>query len=263
MRALLAALALVPLAACAEPRWEAGVVAGGGWLHDYPGADQAHGRGLLAPVFIYRGPVLRVDGEGIHGRLIDNPDIEFDISASAAFNARENDVRAGMPQLDYLFGLGPQLAYKGLRGGFGSPVLYLRARALASTDFSERLDGRGAMLGAELRWRFAPLVAGAPLKLSAGVQPTWASRTLHGYFYGVDAAQASAGRPAYRARAGYLGTELNLTASRKLAESLSWFAGVRAMSLYGAANGASPLHRRDASVGIGVGLVWTPWRSSD
>ncbi len=252
---------LLPLLAQAEPKWEAGVVAGGGWLHDYPGADQAQRRGLVAPLLIYRGPVLRVDREGIRGRIIDHPDVEFDISASAAFNARENEARAGMPPLDYLFGLGPQLAYEGWRDAFGSPVLYLRARALASTDFRRRADARGAMAGAELRWSFTPRLAGVPLNISAGVQPTWASRALHGYFYGVEAAQATAERPAHRARAGYLGTELNLTASRELSESLSWFAGVRAMSLHGAANADSPLHRRSSSVGVGVGLVWTPWRS--
>lgn len=166
-----------------------------------------------------------------------------------------------MPPLDYLFGLGPQLVYRGLRGVAGSPLLYLRARALASTDFHSRFDGRGGLLGAEARWRFEPVVAGMPLAVTAGVQPTWASRRLHEYFYGVDAAFATAERPAWRARAGYLGTELNLTVSRRTSESLSWFAGVRAMSLHGAANADSPLHRRSVGVGVGVGLVWTPWRS--
>ena len=62
----------------ARPRWEAGLAAGGGRLADYPGSDQSHLRGLVAPVFIYRGPVLRVDQGGIRGRVFGSPDWELD-----------------------------------------------------------------------------------------------------------------------------------------------------------------------------------------
>jgi outer membrane protein len=64
----------LPLQAAAsdgEPGWEAGVAGCAGWVSDYPGADQAHLRGVVLPVVIYRGPVLRIgriDREGIRGR---------------------------------------------------------------------------------------------------------------------------------------------------------------------------------------------------
>jgi outer membrane scaffolding protein for murein synthesis (MipA/OmpV family) len=246
--------------AASRPLWEAGLVAGGGRVSDYPGAGQSHVRGLVAPFVVYRGRVLSVDGEGIRGRIVDHPDFELQFTASAAFNARDNDAREGMPQLDYLFGLGPQLVYKGLRRMPGSPTLHLKGRALFSTDF-RRIDGRGASFEPELRWRFERW-GGTPASLVLGVQPTWATRALHRYFYEVTPEQATAGRPAYAAGSGYLGTELKLTVSRRISASLSWFVAARALALQGAANQDSPLLRRDSQLDVGAGLVWTPWRSS-
>jgi MipA family protein len=259
---LLGAVCSTPCAAddAERPKWEAGVVVGAGYVADYPGADQSHARGLLAPVVIYRGPILRVDQDGIRGRLLNRSDIEFDISASGAFNARDSDAREGMPDLDYLFGVGPQLIYKGLRELPGSPTLHLKLRAQISTDF-HHANGRGVTFDPELRWRIGR-IAGTPAELTLGVQPTWASRELQRYFYEVDPAFATASRPAYRARAGYLGTEFKLSLNRRLSPSLAWFVLFRAMSLHGAANSDSPLLRDKSNLNVGIGLLWTPLRSS-
>lgn len=266
MRCLAALLAaLVPLAALAQDdsgraKWEIGVAAGGGRVSDYPGSSQSHARGLVVPVVIYRGPRLRVDQRGIRGRLFDSPDFEFDVAASAAFDAHDNDARQGMAGLDYLFGIGPQIVYKGLHGVPGAPTLHLKLRALFSSDF-RGFDGRGAALDPEVRWRFSPLASIPDSSLTVALQPTWASRSLHRYFYEVRSDEAIVGRPAYRARAGYFGTEFNVTFSRRLDHDLSWFVGARSMSLHGAANHSSPLLRRDWSLSVGGGVVWTPWRS--
>jgi outer membrane scaffolding protein for murein synthesis (MipA/OmpV family) len=244
-----------------KPRWEAGLVIGGGRVADYPGAGESHTRSLVAPFVIYRGPLLNIDGEGIRGRLVDHPDWELDLAASAAFSARDNEAREGMPGLDYLFGIGPQLVYKGLRAVPGQPTLHLKAKAVFSTDFGD-VDRRGATFEPELRWRFERAF-GTPSAFTVGVEPAWASRSLQGYFYGVDPAHATAARPAYRARAGYLGTQLKLTLSRRVSDSLSWFVAVRAMSLHGTRNDASPLLRSESGVDVGAGLLWTPLRSRD
>jgi hypothetical protein len=212
-------------------------------------------------VFIYRGPVLRIDQGGIRGRLFDTPDWEFDLTATAAFNARNNEARQGMPGLDYLFGVGPQLIYKGLRSTPGAPTLHLKARAVMSTDF-HRLDDRGATFDPELRWRLRPL-AGSPMALTLSMQSSWATRRLHRYFYQVDAGQATAARPAHDARAGYLGTEFGATLSRRHGASLGWFVSARALSMHGSANAASPLLRDKWNPGVGAGVVWTPWHSAE
>lgn len=243
-----------------RPLWEAGIVAGGGRVADYPGADQSHQRAIALPIVIYRGPVLRIDQSGIRGRLAQSSDWEFSLSATGSFDARDNDARRGMPALDYLFGVGPQWIYKGLQNLPGAPTLRLKARAMMSTDFSH-IDRRGTSADAEVRWHLrSGLPAGSELTLS--LQPGWASSALQRYLYQVEPAQAAPGRPAYRARGGYLGTDATATWALRLQPALEGFATVQLTSLHGAANAASPLLRDRTNVAIGAGVIWTPWRSS-
>lgn len=243
----------------ALPLWEAGLAAGAGYVPDYPGADRSRTRGAVLPVFVYRGRVLRIDGGSIRGRLLETENWEFDLSATAAFNATGNDRREGMPALDYLFGIGPQWIYKGLQSHAGRPTLHLKLRALMSTDLKD-IDARGFSFDPELRWRLRG-VAGTPASLTVSLQPTWASQKLHSYFYQVNPSEATATRPAYHARGGYLGTEAALTLSHRPARDLSWFVTARLMSLQGSANVASPLLRDRSNFSFGAGFIWTPWRS--
>lgn len=242
-----------------RPRWEAGFVAGAAHLADYPGADQSHNRGLVAPIVVYRGPVLRVDQQGIRGRLLNNANIEFNITASGAFNVRDNRAREGMPDLDYLFGVGPQLVYKGFDAWPGSPRLHLKLTAMGSTDF-HRVHGRGYEFDPELRWRF-PASFGPGGTLILSLQASWASTALQRYYYQVDPQYATSGRPAYDAKAGYLGSEARVAYNKHLSDTLGWFVAARAMTLAGAANTDSPLLRSKTNYGVGIGLVWTPWQS--
>lgn len=264
-------LALAPALATAQspsasepalPRWEAGLAAGGGLIPDYPGADRSHWRAIAVPWLVYRGPVLSVDERGLRSRFVDTSHWEFDLSATAAFNTRDNPRRAGMPGLDYLFGIGPQLVYKGWQGaGGGGASAHFKLRAIGSTDW-RRVDARGSTASAELRWR-EPGVIGPGSVLTASLEPVWASRSLQRYFYEVTPAQATAQRPAYAARSGYLGTEIGLSLRQRFSRELSWFVAGEVNALHGAANRASPLLADKTNVSIGAGIVWTPWRSSE
>jgi outer membrane protein len=230
-------------------------------VNDYPGADQTHARGVAVPIFIYRGPVLRVDQGGIRGRFLSSPSWEFDLSATAGFNARNNEARRGMPALDYLFGVGPQWVYKGWQTPSGGPSVHLRFRALMSTDL-RRIDQRGLSFDPELRWRFKPL-GWSSTAMTLSLSPTWGTRSLHRYFYQVDAAQATPTRPAYEASSGYLGTDVGAGLSGRASDSLSWFVSAHVLSLRGAANAASPLLRDKSNFNVGTGIVWTPWHSAE
>ncbi len=247
------------IADAALPRWEVGVAAGVGHVPDYPGAGQSRTRAIALPFVVYRGPVLRIDQQGVRGRVFDRPDWEFDVTASGAFDARDNRLREGMPALDFLFGVGPQWVYKGWQRRSDGPTLHLKLRALVSTDFST-VDRHGFSVDPELRWRL-DRVAGTPARLTLSLQPSWGSRDAAAYFYEVTPSQATATRPAWRARAGYLGTIVGATLSHRASRDWSWFATARAMSLHGAANAGSPLLADRAELAVGIGVVWTPWRS--
>ena len=114
------------------------MVGGGGWLPDYPAAGQNHWNGIALPYAIYRGDFLQVGERGIvRGLLLDLRNVEFDLSAGAAFpvDSSDNRAREGMRDLDTLFELGPKLTYKFLPRGAGQELdLSLAARAVISTD---------------------------------------------------------------------------------------------------------------------------------
>ena len=65
------------------------LAAGAGYVPDYPGADRYSTRAAVLPVFTYRGPVLRIDGGSVSGRLARSSEWELDLSANGAFNANK------------------------------------------------------------------------------------------------------------------------------------------------------------------------------
>ena len=164
-----------------------------------------------------------------------------------------------MPALDYLVGIGPQWIYHGWQRDGHGPTLHLKLRSMLSADLDPlRLRSQGWTFAPELRWR-VPAGGG---QLTLALQPGWASRRLAARFYDVDAGQATAQRPAWAARAGYLGTDASLTLTRREGPGWSWFATVQLNSLHGAANRGSPLLRERTQFTLGTGVLWTPWRSS-
>jgi MipA family protein len=96
--------------------------------------------------------------------------------------------------------------------------------------------------------------------LGAQVGLLWGSRRLHGHFYDVAPAYATASRPAYRADGGRAGWQATLGVSRR--DGDRWFgAFVRTDSLAGSVVADSPLVRRNRTVAFGVALSWVLWKS--
>jgi MipA family protein len=242
------------------PLWEAGLVALAAQTPDYPGSRSQHLRGAVAPVFIYRGRVLKVDGDGIRGRLFNTERLELDLSGAAAFNSRQNPDRQGMPPLDYTFELGSQLRYRMPLANQQQLSAHLKLRAVASTN-GRRVHGRGWVLVPELRWQYRPDFD-PDSQLQVGVQATWADAALQRYFYQVDPAYQTPERPAYSAHGGYLGAALNLSWSRRMAQSTRLNASVEFNQHTGSANQNSPLLQHRTTAKAVLAVVWTPWQSA-
>ena len=242
-----------------RPLWEAGVALLGVYGPDYPAAGTRRWRGAPAPIIIYRGPLLRIDDEGVRGRMLQWGNLRVDFSGAAGFNARSNGARAGMPDLDYLFQVGPQAVYKVPLGDGHEVSAHLKTRAVFSTD-GRHTNGRGMVGEQEFRWtrRGWP---DASSQVRAGVEFLWGSEKLHDYFYQVDPAYATATRPAYDARAGYFGSTVRAGFVRRLTPTLSATAGASVNFHAGAANEDSPLFQKRTTAGVLFALVWTPWQS--
>ena len=198
-----------------KPLFELGVMGGGGYLPDYPAADESQFRGLALPYIAYRGEVLRSDEKGLlRGRLIHTDDVEFDISLNGSFpvDSDDNDDRRGLPDLDWLGEIGPRVQFTMARapGGSAKIDLELPLRAVFSTDLSD-WNYRGIVVAPEIAYQHENFL-GDNTKIKFRIGASFATTELAEYFYEVEPRFATASRPAFSADAGYLGSKIELVA---------------------------------------------------
>jgi outer membrane scaffolding protein for murein synthesis (MipA/OmpV family) len=250
-----------------RPVWEVGVFAAAFNSPEYPAAGQNQSNVIPSPYFIYRGETLRI-GEGSIARAvaIDKSWYELDLSLAGSFNANseDNEARAGMPDLDFIFEFGPQLKlrlakFEFEQHGKGELFLNLQARAAFSTDFSG-LDKRGYVFQPVLSYRQRGWLS-EKTALSISLSPTWATEKLHDYFYQVDSDFITDQRSAYDAKGGYLGTDLSVGLSFNATKDIRIFTFARASIHSGAENQESPLFKEKSTYAYGIGMVWRLWES--
>ena len=252
-----------------RPVWEAGVLAAVFSSPEYPGAGQSQSNVIAAPYFIYRGETIRIgDGSIARAVAIDKSWYELDLSLAGSFNANSegNEARVGMPDLDFIFELGPQLKLKLSKFEFeqhgkAELLLNLQARAVFSTDFSS-IHKRGYVFQPVLSYRQRGWLS-EKTALSVSLSPTWASEKLHDYFYQVDSAFVTEQRSAYDAGSGYLGTDLSVGLSFNATEDIRIFTFARASLHSGSANEDSPLFIDKSTYSYGLGMVWRLWESEE
>jgi outer membrane scaffolding protein for murein synthesis (MipA/OmpV family) len=250
-----------------RPVWEVGVFAAAFNSPEYPAAGQNQSNVIPSPYFIYRGETLRI-GEGSIARAvaIDKSWYELDLSLAGSFNANseDNEARAGMPDLDFIFEFGPQLKlrlakFEFEQHGKGELFLNLQARAAFSTDFSG-LDKRGYVFQPVFSYRQRGWLS-EKTALSISLSPTWATEKLHDYFYQVDSDFITDQRSAYDAKGGYLGTDLSVGLSFNATKDIRIFTFARASVHSGAENQESPLFKEKSTYAYGIGMVWRLWES--
>ena len=251
-----------------KPLWEFGVGAFSGWLPDYPAAGQNTVRTIAVPVPIYRGEIWRVGGEenrgAVSGRFINKDRYEFDVSLSGAFpvDSGSNNARRDMPDLDFLFGIGPQLIFKLINEpGHRKLNLNLQARAVYSTDFSS-IDSRGYVFNPKLNYT-RKHVTDLDLKVFTSVGPIFATEKLMDYFYQVDPEFVTPARPAYDANAGYLGSNITLGVSKRFNNRFRLMLGTRLGIHTGASNDDSPLFKDELNVSVFSAFIWSIFQSEE
>jgi len=246
------------------PKWEVGIAAGAGWTPHYPAADEGGGAVAGAPYLIYRGRRLRLGDNGwISGRMIKTKRIDLSVSIDGSLpaNSEDNAARAGMPDLDLLLEIGPQLIVTlADRPDIDSVKLKLPLRGVASTDF-HNLEYQGLVFQPRLSYGRENLFGAADLSGSVSIGPAFASERLMDYFYEVAPQFATAQRPAYDARRGYLGSNMRLGLTYRVSERFKISLGTQFSYYGGAANSDSPLFRSRTGIAAGIGFVWKAWMS--
>ncbi|GGA81357.1 hypothetical protein GCM10011369_24140 [Neiella marina] len=248
-----------------KPLWEAGIAAAVVYGPDYPASNQRHANQLVVPYFIYRGEVIRAGEDGlIKAQAFEDDRWQLSVSIDGAFNADsdDNDARQGMDDLDYLFGIGPELNYKIYQAQQQELELKLQLRSVFSTDFSN-LNQRGYAFETQLRYEDREFF-GQQLKFVGTVGPVWATDKLTRYFYQVDERDVTDQRPRYKASGGYMGTDVGIGfVLPMLNKKATLFFGGRVSFHHGAANDDSPLFLDKTTYGVGLGFAYQLFASDE
>ncbi len=236
-----------------KPKWELGVGLGVLSLPHYRGSDQRENYAAPIPYVRYNGKRLKVDKEGGRFFFYNGKDIKVDISTAFSFpvDSKDNRARQGMTDLDPIIEIGPRLQFNlyesdngNLRFRFAMPL-----RAAIATDLSH-YQGIGWVFSPYLQLRY---YNGWESAISIG--PIWASEAYHDYFYEVAPQYATTNRPTYNAKAGYSGSRITLTASKRFKRL--WFGlFIKYDNLNNATFIDSPLVKQNDSLIIGAALSW-------
>lgn len=243
------------------PEWELGLGVSALRLPDYRGSDESANYALPIPYFIYRGEKLKVDREGVRGRLLDTDRFDMDLSIAASVPVRStgNKARAGMPDLDASLEVGPSFEWNLWRNTEHSTKLDLRMplRAAFTIGPHNSPSAIGYVFTPRVNLDMRDLGGYRGLEFGSYLGVLYGSAKNHDYFYSVPAAYATAARPAYQAKGGFAGMQFVSGVSRRI-NNLWLGAFMRVDSLSGAVFADSPLikTRRNYAFGIGVSYIF-------
>jgi MipA family protein len=251
------ALLALPSRAEEKPLWEFGLGVGALAFPDYRGSDETQVYPVPVPYFVYRGPFLKADRDGLRGELFDREYVELSLSVNGTIpvSSEDNSARRGMPDLKPTIELGPSLELHLWRSTDRDVKLDLVMPLRVPITLESSPES--------LQWVFAPRlnidienVAGyTGWNFGAGIGPVFAADKFHDYYYSVPARFATAGRPEYRADGGYSGMHVLAALSKRYPKY--WIgAFLRYDWLGGAEFDDSPLMRRQNSFAGGFGIAW-------
>jgi len=244
------------------PLWEFGLAAYARFGPSYPASEESQLNIIPLPYPIYRGKILRMGDDTdkpVRTHLFRRDRIKLDLNFGGNFAANGDDIdaRMGMPDLDLLLEMGPELEFQFAPEPLGGKMfLSLQARGAVSLD-GLNPDWRGVVYSTEFKFERRFRSSGFILRLN----PEWGSENYMDFFYDVAPAYATPQRPAYEAGSGYLGTRLGLTLRHAITRKFDVVGGLRFGFYQGAANADSPLFTQKTTSGVMLALIWKFWAS--
>jgi outer membrane scaffolding protein for murein synthesis (MipA/OmpV family) len=246
------------------PRWELGIGAGALSMPDYRGSDQVRSYVLPFPYVVYRLDWLKIDRSGIRSTLFDREwvDLTVSLSASPPVDSGDNRARSGMDDIEPIVEFGPSLDLHLWRSADRKVRFDVRLPLRAAFTAEWRTKEAGESLSPTANLDVGSL-AGSPWQLGLAAGPVFATARQNRYYYGVSDAESIPGRPAYKARGGYSGSQFLVALSRRF--GAAWWAGAYARydTLAGAVFEDSPLVRRDHYASGGIAAAWIFSRSGE
>ena len=258
--AFIAFASLAPLAAAADEAqksiWQdltLGVgIAAINYPH-YPGSAQTDTFVSPLPYLEYDGDWLSVDRDGIQAHLFEDDRITLDLSVSGSLPVNNDDdqLRDGMPDLELILEVGPELEIRLSEFGAHSFELHVPFRAALEIDPSRGIEPVGWVFDPRLNYLWAQ--SGWEFEIDLGLYA--ADQTYNQLLYGIRPQDALDDRPIYRANGGLVGYRLSSTL-RYDVNDWTFLAYARAMDLSSSDNSMSPLFVDDQYLAYGVGAIW-------
>jgi len=249
----------LPAVAYHLPIWELGVGVGGLNLPPYRGAKGRVNYLIPYPHIIYRGDAVRMDEDGMRGRLFESDRLNLDLSLAGNIPVPEDhgSAREGMPDLDPVGEFGPTLDIALMRHGRrheGESSIWLRLPMRAAMSVGDPIiEGQGWFFSPYLDLTYRRGVKRSFWKTSLALGPLYGSRRYHEYFYKVPEKYETVDRPAYQPGGGYSGSRVTLAA---VIYSKKWFFGAFARYdwLDGAVFEDSPLVETKSYFALGFAI---------
>lgn len=255
---LLLMLLVPPGVAQAQSYMEAGVALVAQASADYRGSTHYQPYALPLPYFIYQGPVLKADKDGVRGDFWATHRFEFNISVGGSLNGNSdnNELRQGMHKLDSAFEFGPSFNINISGEGFNDGWVARFPLRGVFTVGSGGIDYIGMLFNPRLTWRVPSSFYGWRTSFNVGL--LFADRRYHGYYYDVDPEQVTENREFYRSSSGYSGAFTQLSFYKRI-DKWRIGASLRYDHLGGVSFDDSPLVETDHYGSISVGVVRTLW----
>ncbi|WP_153130256.1 MipA/OmpV family protein [Dechloromonas hortensis] len=265
--AVLAGLALMPNAVRAEqqekPLWEVGAGVAAFSFPAYRGSDQTNNFLLPVPLVTYHGDFFKADRHGIRGSFFDSDRVDLTVSLALSPPASSEDIKArsGMKDIEGTFEIGPQMDFTFWRSENRARFVKLLMPLRAAFTVESSPKDIGWVFHPKLNMDITdlPNMPGWNLGLLAG--PLFGDKRQHAYYYSVDPQYATAGRPAYEAKAGYAGMQYLVGLSKRFPKF--WVGSfVRYDNLSGSTFEDSPLVRQKDYFAAGLAISWIISESS-
>jgi outer membrane scaffolding protein for murein synthesis (MipA/OmpV family) len=241
-----------------KPLWEIGVFGGAALIPHYRGSDEVSFYAVPLPYLVYRGDILRSDRSGVRGIFLQGQYFESNVSVFGNPPVDENnDAREGMPDLDPVFEMGPEIRWF-LTGQREDKTLYMSTfvRGVISVDVEDCLGMgyEGLRGGVGFVYRNQCPLGDDTWSVGLGAFVDFVDDQFGGYYYDVPEACATADRDAYTSEGGYAGLLLSASALKQLTSTLAVSVYVRWENLDGTAFEESPLVRDRNNVILGCAV---------
>lgn len=248
-----------------KPLWEMRLAAFGRYGAAYPASDENQLDIVPLPLPIYRGTFWRIGEDRdnpIRGRLFRRDRVKLDFAFDLTFpvDSDDVDVRRGMPDLDLLLEVGPELEIELATEEYfsGRSFLGLQLRPAFSFDgLSPTFEG--FVFNPELTYR--KKINDEKDEFKVRLTPAFATGNYMDYFYAVEPQFATPTRPAYSADDGYLGTELTFTWLHAIKDDIDIVVGTTLSFHHGATNDDSPLFTDKTTYSAYAAFTWKFWES--